>query len=64
MVIGDGDVELDLLAQFTNNYSFLIDVLDDPEEIFFFMLFIADEILTLYCIMLKNGQTYFKNLAV
>ena len=50
MVIGDGDVELDLLAQFTNNYSFLVDVLDDPEEIFFFRLLIAVYII----ILLKN----------
>ena len=25
---------------------------------------LKQDILTLYCIMLKNGQTYFKNLAV
>lgn len=34
MVVGDDDVELDLLAQFTNNCSFLVDVPDDPKEIF------------------------------
>ena len=45
MVVGDGDVELDLLAQFTNNCSFLVDVPDDPKEIFFFRLFIGDELL-------------------
>ena len=34
MVIGDGDVELDLLPTVTKTCSFLVDVPDDTEEIF------------------------------
>lgn len=45
MVVGDGDIGLDLLAQFTNKCSFFVEVPDDPQEIFFFRLFIGDEVL-------------------
>ena len=41
----DGDVKLDWLPEFTEEKLFLVDIPDEADELYFFKLFISDELL-------------------